>query len=766
MYNCRMQRVLWICIFFFLVLMTARSHQPTGTIKGMVVNTESKEPVSGVNILLLTTQLGTTTDSTGRYTIDGVPAGSYSAAFQNVAYARLVRPDVIVRPDRITYVNAELKEQLIISDQVDVQSEYFRKDDLAPVSSVSFNFEEVRRAPGSAGDVSRVLMALPSVGQFNHNANDLVVRGGSPFENGFYVDGIQIPNINHFPVQGASGGPIGLINVDFLDDVTFHTGGFPATFGNRLSSIVDMKFRDGNRDAIDTQLDFSMQGIGGIIEGPLPAKRGSWFLSGRRSYLDLILKIMGEGAVPLYGDVHAKVTLDIDSRNTLTLLDIFGSGSSEISRQSAIDNGEETYGRTGYNENTAGATWRSFWSDHAYTVTSLSYTFITEKDDWNNPVDESNIVTRNDYEGFIHLRSVGYFQIDKSKKIEAGFDGEYNPTRFENFFNSTTGRLGTTLPPVSTQKDFSTSRGGVFMNYIWIPADHLTLAIGLRGDYTALNQRFRLSPRFSAGWQITERLALSGSAGIFYQALPSVILSQEESNKNLKDPAAIHYIAGLEYMLTVDTKFSVEVYDKEYRNLPLEPSDPSLSIIDEGRSGGSFKNYTGLTDNGEAYARGVELLLQKKLAKDFYGLISFSLSSTRYRDYSGQWRDRAYDNRYLFCIIGGYKPNNTWEFSVRWNIAGGVPYTPFDIAQSTAARIGIIDQTRINGERYPDYHSLSVRADKRFNFQHSSITLYFMTLNTYDRKNVIRYYWDRVHNQQKADYQWGFIPVIGCEYEL
>jgi hypothetical protein len=197
------------------------------------------------------------------------------------------------------------------------------------------------------------------------------------------------------------------------------------------------------------------------------------------------------------------------------------------------------------------------------------------------------------------------------------------------FKNTTVDRLGNIIPAVSFNKNFTASRAGGFLSYIWTPLDCVSLTAGLRGDYYTTNRKFHLSQRFSIGWQVTDRFSLNASAGIFYQSLPSVILSQNESNRNLREPSSIHAVAGLEYVLTSDAKFSVEVYNKKYRELAAV---------------------------GKTYARGIEFLLQKKLAKDFYGLMSFSLFRARYQDYNGQWRDRVYDNRYIFCVIGGYRP--------------------------------------------------------------------------------------------------------------
>jgi outer membrane receptor for ferrienterochelin and colicin len=366
----------------------------------------------------------------------------------------------------------------------------------------------------------------------------------------------------------------------------------------------------------------------------------------------------------------------------------------------------------------------------------------------------------------VNIRNMNFYEINRTLKIEAGFDAEYSPTEYDYVLAEYRDRLGNAVPAEYIVNHLTTTQVGVYVNTIWNPFERLTVTAGLRRDYFSFNDHANISPRILVSYRLNERLALSASAGLFTQHLPSVLLMQNEAYKNLSDPEAVHYVLGLDYMLTSDTKLTFELYDKEYRNLPLNPSDPTLSLIDDGRSGSHFRNYSFIVSEGKAYTRGMEFLIQKKLAKDFYGLVSATLFRSRYCDYSGQWRDRLYDNRYLFSVIGGYKPNNTWEFSLRWTIAGGVPYTPFDIEQSTAANTGIIDKNRINGSRYPDYHSLNIRIDKRFFFQHSSLTLYLSILNAYGRENISNYSWDKVENMQRTSHQWGFLPIIGFEYEL
>jgi hypothetical protein len=221
------------------------------------------------------------------------------------------------------------------------------------------------------------------------------------------------------------------------------------------------------------------------------------------------------------------------------------------------------------------------------------------------------------------------------------------------------------------------------------------------------------------------------------------------------------------YLVTEDTRLSLEIYQKDYQNFPLNPNQPSLFIIDELiYRYGFFFNHENLTDRGKAYTKGIEITLQKKLAKDFYGLVSGTLFKTKYQGYDHVWRDRVFDNRAIFSIEGGYKPNNQWEFSLRWIYAGGVPYTPFDQNASKAINRSVFDQNKINQVRYPDYHSLNIRFDRRFHFTHSNLIFYFSVWNAYNRKNISSYYWNEIENEQDTSYQWSSLPIFGIEYEF
>ena len=761
-----MRAILTVTVIFLLFNLHLASQENAGTIKGKIVNAYSQEPLIGVNVMVKGTQKGGASNEKGVFNIQNVPSGSYTLDFDYIGFEKLTKTDVIVRPARITFINAEMNESTLQSDEIVITAGYFQKKETDPLSVVSFNAEEVRRSPAAAGDVSRILSVLPSVSQVADNANDLAVRGGSPFENGFYVDNIPIPNINHFPVQGSSGGPIGMLNTDFIDDVSFYSGGFSAIYGDRLASVMDIKFREGNRDEYDGQIDLSMGGMGGILEGPLFGKSGSVLFAARRSYLDWIVDAIGTGAVPKYGDIHTKMVYDINSTNKISFLSIIGISKINFDPSTSRKNGNPNYGDNYGFQSAAGINWRSVWSSNLFSNTSLSHVGKLEKDEFYKTVNGDMMVMNKSFDGSVRLRNVNTLSINKSNRFEFGFEASYNTENYDYHFGNFINRLGDSVTGIGINKRFNSNKTGAFLSYSLRPVQRWLITLGLRGDYYSYNKNATAAPRISTSYSFTDRLTANASYGIFYQNLPMLILSQNESNKKLKDPKATHYVAGIDYMLTDNTKLSVEAYLKQYEQFPMEPTDPALFVIDDGTSMSRFGQYTNLIDNGSAQAKGVELMIQKKLAQKIYGLISGSVFKSRYRDLNGKWHNRMYDNQYVFNVVGGYKPNNKWEFSLRWTYAGGVPYTPFDVEASRQINSGVIDQTRINKERNPAYHTLNVRFDRRFNFNRSSLVTYLNLYNAYNRKNIAGYYWNEIKNKKDVMYQWSLIPVGGFEYEF
>jgi len=748
---------------------SAFAQERSGIIKGRLLDGETKAALVGANVEVLNTIIGSATDEQGQFFINDVPVGSYSLRFSYIGYQNATQTDVIVRPQRITFVEAELKPSALQADAVEVSGGYFTQSDEQPLSVTGFSREEIRRAPGSAGDVSRIIWSLPSIAKINDQSNSLIVRGGSPVENAFYIDNIEIPNINHFPTQGASGGPIGMVNVDFIENVQFHTGGFAAQYGDKLSSIMDINFREGNRDEFDAQLDLNFAGFGGALEMPILGQKGSLLFSARRSYLDLIIGLadVGTTVAPSYGDYQGKLVYDINAHHRLTLLGISGDDHNSPDRETAQKNAMIVYGNQDIYENTAGINWRALWNKSGYSNTSVSFTSDQFKEDYFETSSAIHLLRNRSLEQSFKLRNVNHFRLSQRHSIEFGVEAKHLITDYDNFFNDYTNALGDTVSAFTLKDKISADKVGAFASYIVKPVNRLTTTFGVRADYFSYNKNSYLSPRFSFSYQFSPRTSLNGATGVFYQNLPLVLMSQRESNRDLKDPMATHYILGVDHLLTESTKLSLEAYEKDYQDFPIDPTQPSLFQLDElFYRYGFFFNHAPLLDNGKAYSRGVELTLQKKLAENFYGLASASYFRTRYKGGDGVWRNRVFDNRLMFSMEGGYKPNSKWEFSMRWIYAGGAPYTPFDLGASQQLNRAVLDENRINEARYPDYHSLNVRFDRRFNFSSTNLVFYLSVWNAYDRKNIASYYWNEEENKPDVIYQWSLLPIFGLEFEF
>ncbi len=756
-----------IPLLFFLMNIAYSQNIPKGNLEGIIVDANNKSPLPGVNIFILDKNIGTTTNNTGNYTFKNLSVGTYTIQFSYIGYEKVTKTDIIIRSKRTTYLNIEMQTSSIELENVVVESGYFAEVDNKPLGTVNFSSEEIRRAPGSAGDVSRILFGLPSLAKVNDSRNSLIVRGGSPIENSFYIDNIEIPNINHFPVEGSSDGPIGLLNVDFIKDVNFYSGGFSTIYGDRLSSIMEIEFREGAKDKFQSQFNLSMQGVGAEVEGPI-SDRGSYMASGSIAYLDLILdESETGGAIPHYGDGQSKLVYNLDDNNKLTLLEVYSWDQINLSYENAIKTDlTNIYGKTDGITNVVGLNWQNIWGKSGYSNTSISHTYFGYKRDYSETKSQNHLFTNNSRENNLRLRNVNYYKLDKNNNFEFGFEAKYNFSRFDVLYEPWKDHYGNPTPRLYVYNKLSTLKGGIFAQHRIQISDRLSFEYGGRIDYFQYNDNLNFSPRLSLSYQFKNGITLSGSAGIFTQEIPENFLIQNENFKDLKTPTANHFILGVSKMLGESTRLSLEGYYKTYHNFPIDPAQPNVFIFDQSMIDGIFLNHESLVDKGKAFSRGIELMVQKKLAEDFYGMISTSYSKTRYKDLNGDWHDRIYDNVFNSNIEGGYIPNDEWEFKIRWIYAGGAPYTPFNIDKSTELNRGIWDTENINSKRMPDYHSLNVRVDKRFYFSGSSLIVYLSVWNAYGRENIAQYLWDEQKNAVGIQKQWSTMPVLGAEYKF
>lgn len=740
--------------------------QKLGSVRGIVIDAETGAPLPGASVRVLSTERGVAAGQSGEYRITGLPIGNYSLQYTVIGYEPRTVTDVIIRAGRTTVVDARLQVRMTEVAGVTVDAGYFADSPSEPTSTTQFSAEEVRRSPGSAGDVSRIVFSLPSIAKVNDQVNNLIVRGGSPTENSFYIDNIEIPNINHYPLFGTSGGPISLVNTDFIQDVSFSAGGFSAAYGDRLSSVMALTFREGNREEFDIQADLNFAGFGVVGEGPLGTRRGSWLFSARRSYLDLLVDAIGTGVVPRYSDYQGKLVYDLSSKHRLSLLGILGIDYINFERASAIEDGNVTDGWSDGHEYAVGATWRYLWGKRGYSTTSLSYLATETAANYFETSTGKELVRQNNRDGAAQLRNVNLFRINEHHELEFGVEAKYELDRYDYYAADYTDFFGDSIPPLVIGDRIESPRVGGFASYVVRPADRLTATLGARYDYFEYTKNGSLAPRAALAYRFSERTSANVAVGMYSQTMPIVLLSQQERNRLLRDPRAYHAIVGLDHMLSTDTRWRLEGYYKWYERFPMSTDQPELFIIDEMIYSNYFFYHPNLRDDGKARSYGVEMTLQKKLRQGLYGLVSGAWFRSQYRDVNGVWRNRTFDNRVVFSAEGGYKPNAKWEYSLRWVYAGGAPYTPLDLEASQLINRSVYDQGRVNDARYPNYHSLNLRVDRRFNFQRSNLIVYLSIWNAYNRKNVANYYWNEHEKKQDEILQWSMLPVFGLEFEF
>ena len=527
---------------------------------------------------------------------------------------------------------------------------------------------------------------------------------------------------------------------------------------------MDITFREGNRSEFDGQLDLNFSGFGGVAEGPLFKDKGCWLFSARRSYLDFVVDVfdVGSTVAPTYGDAQGKIVYDIDQNHKLILLGVFADDHNAPDRKTGEENFMTHFGNQDLYQSTCGLNWRAIWGKSGYSNTSLAYTSNKYDEDWYETTTGIYAIKNRTSEQTFKFRNINHFRLNKNNSIEFGIEAKHLIEDYDNWYAGTTNNIGEPVPALTLKDEVTGNKIGGFINYIAKPFSRLTTTVGVRADHFSYNERNNVSQRFAFSCQLTHKTSVNGSAGIFYQNLPLLLLAQNGSNKNMANPKAIHYVLGINHLLTNDTRLTLEVYQKNYENFPIDPLQPALFIIDDSY----FNNFGELGDDGEALSRGVEIMIQKKLAKDFYGLVSASFFRSKYKGGDEVWRDRDFDNRVTFSLEGGYKPNNKWEFSIRWIYAGGVPYTPFNIEESKLYHRAVYDKNKINQVRYPDYHSMNIRFDRRFHFSRSNIVFYLSVWNTYNRKNIANYFWNDKDQKQDEVYQWGLLPIFGAEYEF
>jgi hypothetical protein len=735
----------------------------TGIVKGRVLDADNQLPLIGANVMIKSTTIGTVSDEEGYFSINEVPMGDYTVTISYMGYKTQNKADIWIRPNGYDFLNIKLESSIIQIDDITVEESYFERSMVKEYQVVSFNRDELRRYPGTGQEITRVINTLPSVASVGENRQDMMVRGGGPTENGFIIDNIPIPSVSHFQqADGRSNGPVGLINTDMVENLDFFSNGFSSKYGNKLSSFGDITYRSGNREKVEGYGLLGMGGLGYLVEGPI-SDRSTYIASYRMSYLDIIADaINASGGMPSYDDFQAKLEFRPNIYNTFSLLIVNGGSLYDRDRDGAIEVGETEYGRLKNDQMTIGINYKHIWSKRAYSNTSISNSIKNSDAHFLNINSDSTVFKIIENTDVSSLRQVNHFKLGPESKMEFGFEAQINDTDY-NYYRKLT-KSSIFISEIQFDRTVTTTNYSSFITFKQNLFSRLILSAGMRLDKNDYEKINLWSPRINLDYELARgKTNLIFNSGVYHQNPPGIYIANETSNK-LKSVRAYQHSLSLEHMISSSTKLSISAYQKKYNNSPILPdatlhNDPTF-LFDE------LRMYNGIVSNGTAVSDGLEILIQKKKAENFYGLVGGSIFNSTFSDYDGIKRNRNHNYRYIFNIVGGYRPNTDWELSIRWSYFGGRPYTPINLDASILADEQILYQNEFNEDKTPDYHSLFIHYEKRYNLKRANLILFFEIWNTYNRKNIENYFYSRVNKNIGEIVYFSTIPVAGLGIEF
>jgi hypothetical protein len=745
--------------------------EATGLISGRIVEAVTERPVVGATVRVVGQAAATQSDDAGRFLLRGVRVGIVAIEVRRVGYAPVTKGDIAVSRAKPAEVAITLRPLTVQLDAVTVRPDAFpaQMPAATPVSTQVYDAEEVRRQPGAQEDVLRAISIAPGVGVTSAARNDLVVRGGAPFENLFVVDNVEVPNINHFGSQGSTGGPISLVNIRFIESAALSAGGFGARYGDRASSATIITLREGNRERLAGELNVAATQVGAVLEGPL-GRNASFFANVRQSYLDLLFRAIGLSFIPAYTDATVKAVWRPTPRDAFSLLTIAARGT--VTFDNDTDSARVNNARVlapAQDQYFSGLTWKRLLGRGVVTTTlGRTWTrFVTaQRDSLLAPVFESRST-----EGETSLRSDLAWVLGRGVELEAGTITKVaRALRYDATLAGFTRRDADGVPqPLRVDTSFTAARNGTYAQATWQAAPRLRLTGGLRGDwYGFLDDAARLAPRASASLQLDARTTATLSAGRYWQAPSQIWLVGDAGNpERLRPFRADQLVGGLTRLVGSDLKVQVEVYGKRYADYPARQFRPQAVLSPSGFDDATTDIPFGLeplASTGTGDAHGAELFLQKKLgASAWYGQLAASVNRTRFRGIDGTRTTGAFDTPLIANGVLGWRPNARWELATRVRGASGLPYTPF---LTDGALAGTLDFTRYNRERLPAFFAVDVRVDRRFTMGRTQLIAFLDLQNVTNRENRGAPQWNPRTRRAELNASVGLLPAIGINWEF
>jgi len=735
------------CLFLMqLVIGVLTAQTKTFTVRGKVIDLYSRQGIPYANVVVEgNNNLGTATDSTGLFSISGIKSGIHRLSVSYIGYKSKLTPEYIIS-GTTPFIEIELEEDPKALAEVTITPSPLRRTTESPVSLFVVGLQEIEKSPGGNRDISRIVRTLPGV-SFSPIGyrNDLIVRGGGPAENRYFMDGIEIPNINHFATQGASGGPVGLINADLIREIKFYTGAFPANRSGALSSVLDINLRNGNpeRQTFKTTLGVSEAALTG--SGHL-GKKTTYLFSARQSYLQLLFKLLGMPFLPNYIDGQVKIKTRFNEHHELTLLGLGGIDRMKLNTDEKGDEVEYllSYLPVIYQETyTVGAVYKHYNGHHIQGI-YLAHNYLKNrmtKYNNNDKESEENLRLRlRSIEEKSSLRLENQSQIG-NWKLRQGIEVSRS-----HYFNNTQQRLfaeGESNWSNYQSNKFFWSWGGFLSAEFQSANQRLSASIGIRSDasnFKKMNKLLeQLSPRISATYTFSEHWSVAGNGGVYYELPPYTALGFKNNegewvNNHLKYMRVASGSIGINWRPLKQMVISIEGFYKRYSDMPLSVID-NIPLACKGNDYGIFGNEA-LVSTAQGRAYGIEFLAKWQMPDKFNLSTSMTLYNSEFRNNKqSEYIPSAWDNHFILNMTGTWDLPHDWSVGAKLSYIGGSPYTPYDIEKSSLVEAWnaqgrpYFDYTRYNTKRLDDYGQLDIRIDKNYYFKKSQLGFYINLQN-------------------------------------
>ena len=735
-----------------LILLTISTYvlaQNTGTFSGQIIDEKTQYPLEGSSVILEETNIGVITDKNGYFTFENVPTKSYNIQATYLGYESQTLYNVIVKSVGTPSLLFKLKEASEALDEIILSKSSFRTSKETPLSTQSFSAVEIETYPGGNNDIAKVAQSLPgispSIGGFR---NDFIIRGGAPNESVYYLDGVEIPNINHFSTQGSAGGPVGMLNVAFIREVTLSSSAFGAEYDNPLSGVLAFEQREGNDQKYSGNVRIGASEAGATFNGPL-FRRGkersntTLMVSARRSYLQFVFALVGLPIRPDYWDYQWKLNHKIDERNSLIFIglgsiddfSVVAPDDFDVEQQAALETAPIIEQRT----ITLGLTWKhKFKNGTGQVNTTLSTNRLKNVfSQYQDNENKTGILFRNDSKEQETKLRVHATQYIKDWKVSYGLNVQQSV--YTNNTDDVVGGLGYETAIDFAKYGFFGKLSRSFVN------NRLSLALGLRSDADSFTNGStlidNLSPRLSASYMLNESSSwkLNASVGRYFKIPTYTMLgfqnnSGEFINKSNRYTQSDHYVFGVEYNLSPSARFTVEAFRKNYSQYPVSVLD-GVSLANKG-AGFEVLGNEAVVDTGSGLSKGVEVLFQQKLSNNFYGILAYTFFSSEFSGIDNVRLPSVWDSGNLLTFTGGYKLPKNWEVSLRYRYAGATPFAPTDTAATliTYPQV-IIDYSRLGENKLSTFKQGDFRLDKKWNFEKLSFNFYIEIQNFLAQEN-------------------------------